>query len=364
MPLWIGLAMAGTATLHVGVHREAGTTRDVVADGAAGQCIARGSVLECPATGPVTFRWGRADDPWILWGELTVSPGEVGRAWVFASESAGRVCSDRLAGPVDEDVVRECFVATGDRLPPISLAMYRSLLQLVEHEEFTVRRAAVDGLVPLWRHTASDPYPLGSPSLIPDGLMDRIAADVNPRVRRRLASRLGDLNEPEHAEDVVLAMSRLSTDRPGVQRASMSTLKLQAADGRIPGIEAWRRAMKQVERAGPPGKAAANTLASLADTLDAGGEVNPSDAVERVLLFQPERAWKVWAAWRDDVSYRDEWVRRLFHETQGWSKVLLRTWQEERPADLQAALDGWEAGEPHSERYQEIRGILERNAAQ
>ena len=356
--LWVGAALAGTATLHVGVHREAGTVRDVVADGATGQCVVRGSLLECPAEGPVTFRWGRVDDPWVLWGELTVAPGDTGRAWVFAAEGVHSDCGVRLAGTFDEGVVRDCFVATGESLPPLSLSMYRRLLELVEHEDFTIRRAAIDGLMPLWRHTASDPYPLGSPSLIPEGLVSRLAADIHPRVRRRLASRLRDLNEPKHAEEVLLAMSGLANDRPGLQRASVATLKVQAVDGRIPPVDAWERAMVQVQRPGPPGKAAANTLAALAQVLEAGPDVQPADAVERTLMYQPERAWKVWTAWSTDVGYRDAWVRRLLHETEGWSKALLTSWAETHPDALKEAIQDWEAGEPHSERYHEIHAAM------
>ena len=63
-------ALAATVTLHVGVHRDAGTVWDVVAENTSGQCQVSHSRLICPAErGAVTFRWGPEDNSWVLTGD-------------------------------------------------------------------------------------------------------------------------------------------------------------------------------------------------------------------------------------------------------------------------------------------------------
>ena len=83
--LWTSLllAHAGMATLHVGVHRDAGAIREIAAEGESGQCVVGPTTISCPATGPVHFSW-HGDPSAMLVGNPVVEPGAVVRAWVLA----------------------------------------------------------------------------------------------------------------------------------------------------------------------------------------------------------------------------------------------------------------------------------------
>ena len=104
----LAVAFAGTATLHVGVHREAGDVYDIAVDGAAGLCTASPTRISCPADDPVTFRWGPGGD-WALVGATQVAPEEVGVAFVLATEESRKAELAQLAGAVNRDVVQALF---------------------------------------------------------------------------------------------------------------------------------------------------------------------------------------------------------------------------------------------------------------
>jgi hypothetical protein len=221
-----------------------------------------------------------------------------------------------------------------------------------------VRVAVIDALVPLWRHTASDPYPPGSPSLIPEGLIARCAVDVHPRVRRRLANRLRDVREAPLSLEMMSALENLTADRRPVSRAAMKTMDVLALDERTPALWAWERAMGMVSNPGPPGRAAANTLAHLVQELEPSEKVVPRDAVQAVLSFHPERAWGVWYAWRSEVPLHRPWVDILLWDTVGLSRRLLQHWAKTHPSELAEAIREWESGPDHTERYREVCAAL------
>jgi len=367
IPTLLGLTLAANAvagdvaTLHVGVHREAGTILDIAADGAAGQCSVARERLMCPADGPVRFRFGPQGE-WELVGADTVQPGATGTAFVLASEASR---SDELARldrqTVTADDVRDLFVRTGDHpVSPPSMGMLQQLFSLADHPDPAVRRAVIDALVPWWRHTASDPLPADAPQLVPGGLISGLADDRDRRVRRRLANRLREVNEPGEPlqSEAREALMQLASSPGGVQRAAIASLAVQSRAGRANPVQTWMAAMQQVTTPGPPGRAAANTLGRLARELEPGAQVDPARAVELVFVHHRERTWNVWSAWRERVPFDAGRLDRLLRETVGANKRLLRHFQQTHPEELQAVLDAWEPHPPHSERYRMITGML------
>ena len=348
-----GSEPVGSVTLAVAVPRDAGTVHQVAVDGAAGQCAVVGEALQCPATGAVTFRWGPADDR-ILVGDTVLAPGESGTAVVWAEEASREADRARLSPDrVTAADVRDLFVRTGDhpiRLP--SAGMFADLLALVDHPDLLVRREIVDALVPYWRHTVSDPFPLGAPPVVPSGLLTKLADDPDPGVRRRLAARLRDLREPGEplATEATLVLFRL-VGSPGAERAALASLTSRARDGLVPAIETWTMAMERVSTPGAIGRAAANTLAVLAGELEPGPGVDPSRAVALTALHHPERTWQVWRAWSASVPFDPVLADRLLRETVGLSPALIRAWAKGDPSGLAAVLNAWEPNTPHSERY-------------
>jgi hypothetical protein len=355
----IGAASADSVTLRIGVHREAGPVHDVAVDGAAGQCAVTVEALECPATGPVTFRWGPGGD-FVLTGDTTLSPGESGTAWVLAPDASRAAERARLAAPTPQDV-RDLFVRTGDHPVPVpSIGMLEDLFALARHRDPLVRREVVDALVPWWRHTASDPLPPGAPPIVPEVLLHELARDPDLVVRRRLASRLRDLREPGEplAEEATRVLLELAAEGGSVQRAAFASLAartrdaqvsdLDAADG--PLLEAWAAALAGVSTPGPPGRAAAKALVTLAAVVDPA-RVDPVEAVHRTAATHLERTWSVWTAWREHVPFDRALVDRLLRETIGWSPTLVRHWSETAPEELAAAMVAWEPTPPHSDRY-------------
>jgi hypothetical protein len=352
-----------SATLSLAVHRDAGTVASIAADGAAGQCVIAGQALHCPASGPVTFRWG-ADPAWVLVGDLVLQPGEVGTATVWASEASRAAELERLAGPVDAALVRELFLRTGDHEVPVpSAQMWARLLDLARHSDDRVRRVVVDALLPYWRHTASDPFPAGGPPVVPPGLLVELSEDPSRLVRRRLASRLRDVVAPGQplAEVANQVLLHLATEQErGVQRAAFASLAVRARRGESPGLEAWQAALDRVTLPGSPGRAAANTLAGLATELSPGPEVDPALAIARTAEVHLERVWNLWKAWRSDVPFEPLVAERLLRETVGVSAVLFRSWAEDDPAGLAALLRRWEPRAPHSDRYVYlVRSLME-----
>lgn len=344
----------GLVALSVAVHRDAGTLAEIAADGAAGQCALVEQTLSCPARGPVSFRWGAGED-WVLTGDTVLAPGERGVAAVWAAEALREDALARLAGPVTAEVVADLFVRTGDHpIAPPSAAEFAALLALAEHPDARVRREVVDALLPYWRHTASDPFPPGAPSVVPASVLERLAADESEAVRKRLASRLRDLQAPgepmqEVANEILLRLA--ANEEDGVQRAAFASLAIRSRRGETPGLDAWRVALDRVTTPGPPGRAAANTLAALAVELEVGPDVDPRLAMERASEHQLERVWKIWKAWRADVPFEPLLAERLLRETVGMSPVLFASWAEDDPDGLAAVLRRWEPAAPHSERY-------------
>lgn len=356
-----GSVPVGSVMLAVAVPREAGSVHQVAVDGAAGQCTVVAETLQCPALGPVTFRWGPRDDR-VLVGDTVLAPGTSGMAFVWADEGSRAADRDRLrAERVTADDVRALFVRTGDnpvRLP--SQGMFADLLALVAHPDPLVRREVVDALVPYWRHTASDPFPLGAPPVIPVGILGQLAADPDTGVRRRLASRLRDLREPGEpiATEATVALFSLAGS-PGVQRAALSSLSSRAREGSVPAVETWGLAMDRVSTPGPTGRAAASTLAVLVRDLEPGPGVDPVRAVALTARHHPEKAWQVWRAWSASVPFDPVLADRLLRETVGLSPALIRTWAAADPDGVAALLHAWEPTEPHSERYRTVARALE-----
>lgn len=357
---WLLLSAAGaseTVTLHVGVHREAGTASDLAADGADGLCAVVRDRITCPASGPVTFRWGPGGD-WVLVGDAVLSPGERGTALVLASEASRSAQRARLSpATVTREDVAELFVRTGDHpVPAPSAGMLEDLVALASHPDPLVRREVVEALVPYWRHTESDPFPVDAPPVLPEGLLTRLAADPDRSVRRKLAARLRELRAPgtPQAEEATRVLVGLAADTGAVQRAALVSLGAQSRTDAGPALETWALAMDRVAEPGPPGRAAANTLAVLADKLAPGPGVDPAEAVRRVVFHHPEKGWKVWNAWVEDVPFDRALAEVLVRDTVGYSPSLVRAWGRSAPAELAGILTTWEPGAPHSERYRAL----------
>jgi len=355
------LAIAGTVSLHVGVHREAGAVYDIAADGADGQCTVGPSRLSCVASGPVTFRFGGSGD-WELYGDVVLEPGTSGTAFVLATESSRADARAQLTFAVTVEKVRALYVRTGEHQPPPpSPGMLEDLERLVEHPNPLVRRAVIDALVPYWRRTSSDPLPLEAPTLLSAGLIERLSGDSDSRVRRRMAASLREVNMPGRplAEEANAALLRLVTDpRVGVQRAAMASAKLATKNDTLPAELTWAKAMRRVESSGPAGRAAANTLAFLARDLAPSQRVDPSEAILVTFHFHRERAWNVWSAWRTEVPFRRDWVDSLFRDTLGLNGRLIRYWAEHEPDALAQALEAWEPEPPHSKRFHLVAEML------
>jgi hypothetical protein len=347
-----GPAPVGSVTLRVGVLREAGTIYEIAADGAAGQCTVVAQTLHCPAAGPVTFRWGPGG-PWALVGDTVLAPGTEGTAVVWAAPRPDDEA--KLApGVVTPAILRDLFVRTSEHpIQPPSAALLDGLVALVDHPDPRVRRELPDALLPFWRHTASDPFPLESPVVLPAGLVTRLAADEDDVVRRRLASRLRDLQTPGEppADEATAALLALSSEGGKVQRAAFASMAVRARAGEQPALATWFTALDRVTTPGPPGRAAANTLAALAKQLEPGPDVDPSLAVERTSIAQLERVWTVWKAWRAHVPFEPHLAERLLHETEGVSPELVKTWAARDPEGVASVVRRWEPRAPHSERY-------------
>lgn len=363
-------AFAGSVTLRVAVHREAGTIHDVAADGAAGQCTVSVEALQCPADGPVTFRWGRGGD-FALVGATTLSPGESGAAFVLAPEPSRTAERARLAPErVTAQDVRDLFVRTGDHPVPVpSLGMLEDLFALADHPDPIVRRELPDALLPYWRHTASDPFPPRAPPIVPEGLLTRLSKDPDLAVRRRLCARLRDLREPGEplADEATRVLLSLAGQGGSVQRAAFASLASRGREDRLsstpddqtPVLEAWDAALAGVSTPGPPGRAAAKALVTLAAVVDPE-RVDPVAAVHRTAATHLERTWSVWNAWREHVPFDRNLVDKLLRETIGWSPALVRHWGRVAPDALADALVAWEPTRPHSDRYRAILRSLRR----
>lgn len=351
---------ARTVTLHVGVHRGAGTLYDLAADGAAGQCVALGrSRLVCPAAAPVRFRWGPGGD-WELVGDTEVAPGDTGVAWVLPPDAARADAHARLAEPVTPDAVREVFLWTSARpVPPPSMDLFARLVELAAHEDVVVRREVARVLVPYARHTASDPFPTDAPSLIPDGVITALARDPDRRVRQRAAALIREMGpEDPRWPEAERALHRLATDpSPPVRRVAIVAWSGGVAMGVSDPLDAWRSALERVPQPGSPGRAACNALARLRDSVEPEA-VDADGALASILAHHPERAWRFWGAWRDAIPFESGRASFLLRETAGLSEPLLQRWAERSPDELAAAIHAWEPDAPHSERHRVIGAWL------
>jgi hypothetical protein len=239
--------------------------------------------------------------------------------------------------------------------------MVADLARLGRHPNPLVRRAVVDGLMPFWRHTASDPFPFQAPELLPTGLIATLSRDPDTRVRRRLAAQLKELRSADSAqrEEAEEALLRLVDDpKPPVQRAATNSLKMTISDGRVSALDAWQLAMERATREGPPGRAAAGTLVWLARELEPSKQVVPVDALGVVLGHHPERAWGLWFAWREHIPYDHHRVMEMLRQTTGLHRGLLQHWAKTVPDDLAVTLRAWEPGAPHTDRFELVKAWL------
>ncbi len=378
-----GAAVPGYAVLHVAVHRDAGSIVDIAADGASGQCRVLGtSRLACPAEGPVTFRFGAPG--WTLWGALrsdvpveepdaavgagpavpgplTVGAGEVGVAVLFPPEGSREADRRLLAAEPTPEAVRSLFLRTGDRsIEPVTAGLFADLLALTSHEEWTLRREAMRGFVPYVRHTASDPFPADAPSLLPPGFLQRMAGDEDHRVRRRTGALIREIGpEDPLASPAEATLRRMLVDRhPSVRRQAIAIWSAHLREGgEVEAVEAWNAALERVPHEGAPGRAACNALAKLADSVDPA-DVDVDGALALVIEHHPERAWRVWKAWRAELPFDAVRASYLFRETVGLSERLIRDWAEQHPDELAVVIREWEPTEPHSERWGVVRAWL------
>jgi hypothetical protein len=298
---------------------------DVAADGAAGQCLLSLSRLTCPATDPVTFRWGPGGD-WALHGDTVLAPGGSGVAFV---------------------------------LDPVSKAALDGATAEAEHAaDPIVRREAIEALQAWTWRSAGGPLPSTAPVPLPDGWLLARSDDGDWRVRRAVVDLATWMRDERRAAEVEATLQKLADDRnPKVKKAAIASLSRAARADMVNAIDAWEVAMEGVHEPNARGRAAAGSLARLSTELTAE-EVDPVAAVEVLLHEKPEQAWRVWAAWRDDVPFRDDWVLLLFRETNGLHRGLVRTWAERNPKELAAAVTAWEPSAPHSERYDVLAAWL------
>lgn len=348
------LALGQPVTLHVGVHREAGTVYDVAVDGAAGQCTVGPSRISCPARGPVRFRWG-PDDAWEVAGDVELHPGETGRAWVLAVSGSREAERARLAWDVvDEAAVLELWVPAGDRHPPPpSLGMLADVLALAEHPDRRVRMAVLDGLLSWVRGTFSDPMAREAPSILPEGWLTHRAEDPDPAVRVRVVRLLREVSSEELRDEAAALLVDLATDggHRRVRRAALNGLGSAPRRELLPAEEAWVLALDAVPLETAQGRAACNTLGRLASHAEPNDVVVPEEAIARCIVYHPERVWRLWVPWREEVPFHRPWVDSLLRATDGLRRELIVYWEETAPEALQEALDAWEPGPPHTERY-------------
>lgn len=334
---------------------------DIAADGADGLCVATPARISCPASGPVRFRWGAGGD-WVLVGDTVLEPETVGTAFVLAPESAREAELAQLTGAVDRDVVQALFApAPGIPATPPSMGMIEALQRLARHPDPTVRRSVVDALVPLWRHTESDPFHADSPEILEPGLITLLANDPDVRVRRRLANRLRELQNPGvvQREEATRALIQLFHDsRQPVQRAATASLKFSVENELADGPAAWLDTLERVAQEGPPGRSACNTLAFFANSLEPSDVVKPSEGLHQVTQYHPERAWKYWFAWREHLPFEPDRMLSLLRDTVGLHRGLLRHFARTAPEDLALVLRDWEPAAPHSDRWHTVQSWM------
>ncbi len=341
-------------TLHVGVLLEAGVLTDVAADGAAGACSWTVSQVNCPAKNAVTFRWA-GDEGWELSGTTTLQPGESGTAFVLAAGPDPRVELLSKKSLTSDDIQTHLSPLA----PPLTKELLDRLVALSEHTQPNVRRAAVQNLHSWTWGSGLGPLPATAPVPVPEGWLTDRSEDPFWGVRRELIDILRDFRDRQRADEVSTAVDRLIRDPdPRVQKAALLALSSVSKNGLLEPERAWASAIRSIETPGPRGRAAVITLARLATSLDADGDIDPVAALEKILQHHPRLGWKFWAAWRNDIPFREDWAFQLFSTTSGLHKGLIVHWSNTDPDGLAAVLRRWEPAAPHSERFNSTSGYL------
>lgn len=354
-------ALAGTVTLDLGVHVDAGTVADVATDGAAGQCTVAPAALVCPASGPVSFRWGPESPEWALSGDVVLQPGERGTAWVLAPDAAR---ADELArldrATVTAADVDRLFHRAGTDVPQApSRAMLDALVGLHDHPDRLVRRRVVDALLRWSWRSSLGPLPPTAPVPIAPGVLAALSRDEDPGVRRRVAVLIRHLRPCHLSGEAEEALARLWVDKhEGVRAAAIRTSGRAHLANATTVEEAWDRAMLGVRQPGPPGRASAATLAYLATVREPHDVLDAPAAVEETLTHHPDQAWRVWSRWRDEVPYRGDWALLLLRDTWNLNPALVKHWARTEPAALAATLRRWEPSPPHSRRFEVVARLL------
>lgn len=357
-PMWWALAtaLAGTVTLHVGVHADAGSIHDIAVDGASGQCRVEPAQLVCPAEDTVTFRWGPPTEDWVLVGDTVLEPGEGGKAWVLAPEAQRANWRARLLPQVvvPQDV-RDAFLRQGRIEPPSpSFGMLRDLNLLVVHSDPEVRKLVAEAIHALAAGSSSNPFPRDAPLPLAPGVLSTLASDRDWRVRIRVAQLMGEIRNTGLRYEVVGLLDELTHDKkPLVRRAAIRGLGRMGEQAMIPPEDAWERAMRLGSQPKGPGRASMYVLARLANHLEPSERVDPAAAVELALEHHPELAWVVWKRWRGHLPYDGRWVRQLLANSAGMNPIMLERWADEDPDDLALAFIEFEPAtvQPATRRF-------------
>jgi len=345
---------ASLVSLHVGILLEAGDLTEIAADGAAGACSWANSRVTCPANGAVQFRWA-GDERWELTGTTTLQPGEMGTAFVLAAAQDPREAIFTKKSLRVDDI--------HDHLGPLAAPLNRALLDrlvaLSEHTNPGIRRTAVQNLHSWTWGSGVGPLPTTAPVPVPEGWLVERAEDPFWGVRRELVDILRDFRDRERADEVSTAVERLTRDPdPRVQRAAIVALASVSKNGMLEPEKAWHEAMKSLAVPGARGRAAVITLSRLATELDADETIDPIAALEKILQHHPRSAWRFWAAWRNDIPFREDWAFQLFSATTPLHKGLIVHWSNTDPDGLASVLQRWESAPPHSVRFETTAGYL------
>ena len=361
MSAWsLAVAAPGVATLEVGVHRAAGDLASVVAEGADGPCERLESTIQCPASGSVTFRW-EGSDAFSLQGVDKVYPGEKGVAYVLASETSCASSRDTLQAEwITAEQVLEMFVQIGDQVPPVPcLGMIDDLAHLTRHPKRDVRRAAVDALFPLMRDTASDPFWLHAPDIVPAGILLGLTQDSDRGVRRRTALLLREGQPGELDMERQVALRILATDPiTPVRRPAIAALPRAVQLDFMPGELAWHEALGRVPLRAGAGRAAVGALARMSKLVEVSETVVPETALDLAMRYHPERAWVFWSAWREHIPFHSGRAERLLLYTVGLNEPLLTYWSSRFPNELRQVVDEWYRKRGMTERFKLAQRFL------
>jgi hypothetical protein len=251
-------------------------------------------------------------------------------------------------GRRDLHALHAAWVGDDAPAPPPDPAT-RSLMQrALAHPEARVRRIAAAAFLPLVAPTVFDPEFSGAPALTARDI-DALARDPDPGVRRRALHLIRGAHPSLPAAELAAIFAPLLRDpTPGVRALAIRCLPDAARRGLITATDAWAIALEASSSPAPAGRAACNQLAALAPLLDAA--VDPVPAMERCLAHHPERAWRIAASWGARLPAREDWMRRLLHETLGLSPGVVASWAERDAAALHRQLDAWPVGLPTERR--------------